>query len=59
MDAKLIYLNIPRRIPDPNGIEWILDKWVLDDLILADDWFVKALQGFETCLSVKKIYVDN
>ena len=44
---------------NPNGIEWILDKWVLDDLILADDWFVKALQGFETCLSVKKIYVDN
>ena len=34
--------------PDCN----ILDNWVFESLILADEPFVKALRIFETCVSV-------
>ena len=37
------------RIP-PDCI--ILDKWVFENFILADETFAKALQIFETCVSV-------
>ena len=30
----------------------ILDHWVFDNLILADELFAKALQRFETCVLV-------
>ena len=30
----------------------ILDSLVFDDFILADELFAKALQNFETCVSV-------
>ena len=41
-------VNLPRNPPD-----WIiLDNWLFDNLILVDESLAKALQRFETCLSV-------
>ena len=40
--------NLPRNPPDCT----ILDNWVIDNLISAEQWFAKALRRFETCLLV-------
>ena len=40
--------NLPKNPPDCI----ILDNWVFDNLISADEWFAKALRRFATCLLV-------
>ena len=42
--------SLPRNPPDCT----ILDSWVFNNFIFADELFGKALQNFETCLSVSK-----
>ena len=37
----------------------ILCNWVLDNFILADEPFAKALQSLKTSVLVKKNYLEN
>ena len=38
----------------------ILDNWIFENFILADELFAKVLRIFKTCVSVKNIiYVGN
>ena len=37
----------------------ILDNWVFEDFVLADETFAKDLQIFKTCVSAITIYVEN
>lgn len=32
----------------------ILDSWVLDNFVLANEWFAKSLRRVTTCLTVNK-----
>ena len=47
-----IFSNGPSNLPQSPPDCIILDNWVFDNLISADEWFAKALQTFETCLLV-------
>ena len=42
--------SLPKNLPDCP----ILFNWVFDNFIWADESFAKALQGFESCVSVNK-----
>ena len=46
------FINGPNNLPRNPPYCIILDNWVFDDLISADEWFAKALRRFETCLLV-------
>ena len=44
-----VFSNGPNNLPKNPADCIILDNWVFDNLILADELFAKALQRFETC----------
>ena len=48
--TNLVALSGSRNKNPPNCA--ILDSWVFDNFILADEFFGKALRSLETCLSV-------
>ena len=49
---KPVFCNIPRNLPK-NPTDWlILDNWVFDEFILAEEPFAKALPILETCVLV-------
>ena len=35
-----------------NSREWMLDNWVFENFVLADELFPKALEVFEICVLV-------
>ena len=50
----------PRSLPRNTPNCTILDSWILDNFILADELFGKALWSLETCLCVNdNFYVEN
>lgn len=50
--SKPNYINSPRSLPRNPMNCAMLDIWVLDNLILANQLFTKDLQSLENCLSV-------
>ena len=43
--------SIPKNLPDSS----VLDSWVFNNFILADEVFTKALQNLEACVLVNNI----
>ena len=61
MNEKLIKISIPD-IPilisvKNRTLDCILDNWVFENFILADEPFSKVLQIFETCVSAKSLFL--
>ena len=53
--GKPVFSNDPRSLPRTPSDCTILDSWVFDNFILADELFTKALWALETCLSVNNL----
>ena len=47
--GNVIFSNGPKSLPRNPPECPILCKWVLDNFLLADESFAKALQSFQTC----------
>ena len=56
---KAVFSNGPRSQPKNLLNCTILDSWVLDNFILVDNLFAKALRRLETCVSVVETYVET
>ena len=59
MKEKPVFINGPKILPK-NLLDCpILDSWVFDNFILADELFAKALRNLETYLSVNNKLCRN
>ena len=52
INTNPVFDNVPRSLPRNPSDYIILDNWVFDNLISADELFAKALRRFATCLLV-------
>ena len=59
INDNLIFNNWPRSLPRNRLRCTILDSWLFDDFILADELFAKTLESFETSNQVIIVYAEN